>query len=301
MSKEIKIGLLAVVSLLILYFGFNFLKGQDFLSPTNSYYVFYKDVNGLTSSNLVLIDGYNVGMVGDMEIHQGSKTSILVELQIKKKITIGKDAVAILVDTDLLGGKAIRVLPGDIRNPAEPDDTLSGEIQKSLAEEFKDRAMPVVQSFDTTILGINEFFTDYSALSDNLKAAINNFRTLTYNLNQLTIDNRNTLKSTMSNLDSVSRELSIAVAEFNSLGRKLNTMADSLDPEEVAASVRAMRANLESLQVITQRMANGEGTLGRLSKEDSLYRHLNLVLQDLDSLLVDLKENPKRYVRLSLF
>ncbi len=300
-SKEFKIGLLAVVSLLILYFGFNFLKGQDFLSPTHSYYVFYDNVNGLTSSNQVLIDGFNVGMVGDMEIDQGEKTRILVELQIKKNITVGSDAMALLVDTDLLGGKAIKVFPGDIGDPALPDDTIRGQVQKSLAEEFADRAMPVVQSFDSTILGVNEFFTDYSSLSSTLEQAIINIRNLAYNLNNMTLENRSKINATFSNLDTITEEMTLAVRDFRKLSAKLNRTADSLDPAEMAATLRSMRANLESLQVVTKRMADGEGTMGKLSEDEELYNNLNRAIQDLDSLLVDLKENPKRYVRLSLF
>lgn len=300
-SKEFKIGLLAVVSLLILYFGFNFLKGQDFLSPTHSYYVFYDNVNGLTSSNQVLIDGFNVGMVGDMEIDQGEKTRILVELQIKKNITVGSDAMALLVDTDLLGGKAIKVFPGNIGDPALPDDTIRGQVQKSLAEEFADRAMPVVQSFDSTILGVNEFFTDYSSLSSTLEQAIINIRNLAYNLNNMTLENRSKINATFSNLDTITEEMTLAVRDFRKLSAKLNRTADSLDPAEMAATLRSMRANLESLQVVTKRMADGEGTMGKLSEDEELYNNLNRAIQDLDSLLVDLKENPKRYVRLSLF
>ncbi len=290
-----------MVSLLILYFGFNFLKGQDFLSPTHSYYVFYDHVNGLTSSNQVLIDGFNVGMVGDMEIDQGEKTRILVELQIKKNIIIGSDAMALLVDTDLLGGKAIKVFPGNITARALPDDTIKGEVQKSLAEEFADRAMPVVQSFDSTILGVNEFFTDYSSLSTTLEQAIINIRNLAYNLNNMTLENRSKINETFSNLDTITEEMTLAVRDFRRLSAKLNQTADSLDPAEMAATLRSMRANLESLQVVTKRMADGEGTMGKLSEDEELYNNLNRAIQDLDSLLVDLKENPKRYVRLSLF
>ncbi len=300
-SKEFKIGLLAVVALLILYFGFNFLKGQDFLSPTNSYYVFYKDVNGLTSSNQVLIDGYNVGMVGDMEIFQEGGTKILVELQIKKNVKIGKDARAILMDTDILGGKAIRVFPGDLSNPANPDDTLGGDVQKSLAEEFADRAMPVVQSFDSTILGINEFFKDYTTLSEKIEKAIQEFTLTMANTRQMIVENRANIRNSTAHMDSLLLELGKGAENLNSFTSKLDVVADSIDPQELASTLRAMRANLESMELVTQRMANGQGTLGKLSQDDSLYLNLNQAIMDLDSLLVDLKENPKRYVKLSLF
>jgi phospholipid/cholesterol/gamma-HCH transport system substrate-binding protein len=300
-SKEFKIGLLAIVSLLILYFGVNFLKGQDFLSPTQSYYVFYSNVNGLGSSNQVLMDGYKIGIVGEMEIFQKRKSKVLVELKINREIILGKDARALLIDTDFLGGKAITVFPGDIQNPAEPEDTILGNVQKSLAEEFAERAMPVVQSFDTTILGINEFFSDYSSLSEKLEISINRFSTLVYNLNTVTVENRQNIKRSFSNLDSVMADLALAVSNFSSLSSKLNQIADSMSAEELSASLRSMRANLENMQIITERMAMGEGTLGKLSAEDSLYRNLNSAIMDLDSLLLDLRENPKRYVRLSLF
>lgn len=300
-SKEIKIGLLALVSCSILYFGFNFLKGLDFLSSNNTYYAYYNQINGLTVSNQVLIKGFTVGRVSNISIEQGEKTRVIVAIDVEKSVIVGNDARAILMDTDLLGGKAIDLKPGNINTPANPGDTIEGILDKSLPEVFADKAMPVVENLDSTIQNINEFFKSYAFASKEIQLMFQQARSLLRSSSIIMDENRKYLVGITSNLDSTTRELNKSSQHLTELMANMKTVSDSLTEIEINRTLESMNRSLVALDSITNQIASGEGSLGKMVYNDSLYDNLNAVSADLDKLLIDFREKPKRYVHFSIF
>lgn len=300
-TKEIKIGVLALVSISILYFGFNFLKGSDFLSSNNTYYVYYDEISGLTASNQVLVNGYSVGRVANISIEQGEKTRVRVRLDVAKKVIVGKDAVGLLMDTDLLGGKAIDLQPGDIKNPAQHQDTIKGVLDKSLPEVFADKAMPIVEGLDSTITNINEFFKSYAFASKQIQDMFAQAKSLLAASQHIVVENRQNLKSISDNLKASTDEFKKSSEDIRVVLKNMRTISDSLTQIEINKTLNSLNRSLVSMDSITTQISSGEGTMGKLVYNDSLYNNLNSVSEDLDKLLIDFQESPKRYVHFSIF
>lgn len=300
-SKEIKIGLLALISGSILYFGVNFLKGVDFLSSSTTYYTIYNDINGLSVSNQVLVNGFSVGRVSDIEIIQGKNTTVKVGFEVNNEILVGKDAKAVLIDTDLLGGKAIKLLPGNYQIKAEPYDTIEGVIEKSLTKVFADKAMPVVEDLDSTIQNINTFLKSYTFASKEIQQMFIQAKNLLSSSQKILDENRMNLKSISGNLSETTREFKKSSKDVSNLLANASQFSDSLSQLEINRTLESLNRTLEKMDSISSQIASGEGTMGKMIYNDSLYNNLNAVSRDLDKLLIDLQEHPKRYVHFSIF
>ncbi|QNL22757.1 MCE family protein [Hyphobacterium sp. CCMP332] len=300
-NKEIKIGILALVSISILYFGFNFLKGSDFLTSNHTYYAYYEEISGLTVSNQVLVNGYSVGRVSSISIEQGENTRVKVSLDVSKEVIVGKDAVALLMDTDLLGGKAIELQTGDIKNPAKNYDTIQGRMDKSLPEVFADKAMPIVEGLDSTITNINEFFKSYAFASKEIQEMFVQAKELMAASQKIVYENRQNLKAISDNLKSSTDEFKKSSEDVRIILENMRSVSDSLTQIEINKTLKSLNRSLVSMDSITTQISSGEGSLGKLVYNDSLYDNLNAVSSDLDKLLIDFREKPKRYVHFSIF
>lgn len=293
-SKEVKVALLAIAAAILLYFGVEFLKGINFFNPTNTYYVIYDNVEGLAESNQVTLSGYPVGRVSSIRVLQNRNNNIEVSFELNDDIQVGSDAKAILRSSDLLGNKVIELNPGNVSVLMQPGDTLIGEQMQDITSELKETAVPVVDSIKSTIHIVNATLSNFETTKlkiDSILASIalvidNNRRDIT----QIT-DNLNTLSSTLNN-----KETGIAP-----LLSKMNVLADSLNDLELTKTLEQANATLGSLQATADKLKQDDGTLGKLMNNDSVYNNLNKTLVDLDSLFIDLQENPRRYVHFSLF
>lgn len=292
---------MALVSGSILYFGFNFLKGTDFLTSNNTYIVYYDEISGLTVSNQVLVNGFSVGRVANIQIEQGEKTRVKVRLDVSKEVIVGKNAVALLMDTDLLGGKAIDLQTGDINNPAADNDTIQGKLDKSLPEVFADKAMPIVEGLDSTITNINEFFKSYAFASKEIQEMFIQARSLLSTTQKIIVENRQNLKSISDNLKASTDEFKKSSEDIRVVLQNMRSVSDSLTKIEINRTINSLNRSLVSMDSITTQISSGEGTMGKLVYNDSLYNNLNSVSQDLDKLLIDFQERPKRYVHFSIF
>jgi phospholipid/cholesterol/gamma-HCH transport system substrate-binding protein len=298
-SKELKVGLLTVISGVILYFGVNFLKGYDFLSSTATYFVVYDKIDGLVPSNPVQINGMSVGKVIATEILQNQSSKILVEFDLDKKIKLNKNSVAILKDNGLLGGKMIEIVvnQGQVINQ---DDTVKADIEQGLMGMVASKANPLISSLDTTITSVNQLLAEYKGLSNNIKNILNNLESSTGNVNRLIVDNRQRITNITTNLDKLSASLIETEKSIKPLLSKMNTIADSINAMKLASTMQEARKSVENLNEMLNSMKQGE-TFTKLIGNDSVYVNLNKTIADLDKLLVDFREHPKRYVHFSVF
>jgi phospholipid/cholesterol/gamma-HCH transport system substrate-binding protein len=298
-SKELKVGLLTVISGVILYFGVNFLKGYDFLSSTATYFVVYDKIDGLVPSNPIQINGMSVGKVIATEILQNQSSKILVEFDLDKKIKLNKNSVAILKDNGLLGGKMIEIVvnQGQVINQ---DDTVKADIEQGLMGMVASKANPLISSLDTTITSVNQLLAEYKGLSNNIKNILNNLESSTGNVNRLIVDNRQRITNITTNLDKLSASLIETEKSIKPLLSKMNTIADSINAMKLASTMQEARKSVENLNEMLNSMKQGE-TFTKLIGNDSVYVNLNKTIADLDKLLVDFREHPKRYVHFSVF
>lgn len=304
MNKETKVGLLALISIIIGYFGFQFLKGLDIFSKTNNYYVFYPDVQGLKASNLVTLNGVAVGRVEQViALPQQNRVQVLVN--IKKEIPLSENTEAVLFDESLLGGKAIRLnLVAGKRSLAE-SDTLKGTKEVSLTDLLKEKALPLVKNADSLIITLNQVVGTFKGTATYLNKVLattdQTLATTGSNLNGTIAENRIALKAALANVQTLTADLVQTQKMLTPILGKFNTLSDSLTTLRLGNTLNKVNQNLADLEKILASVEKGNGTLGKMAKDEALYRNLNNVASNLDRLLINFKQEPKRYVHFSLF
>lgn len=289
LSKELKVGLFMVVTITLLYFGFNFLKGIDFFSTTDKYYVVYQNVDQLTESNQVFLNGYAVGRVSNIQIQQ-AKDRVVVELDINSQIVLTDSTIALLNGT-LLGARFIQldVRPG---NKLENKDTLIADVAKGVM----DFAEPVATNLQTTIKDLNIILKALAGNTKRLDTIFIRFQSTPALLNKtLSTANSNidqlgtTFKDVASNINGTLTELKPTLSNFK-------TLSDSLKMMELNGTITKAQQSLARLNETLSKLSKGDNTASKLLTEDSLYVNLNKLLQSVDSLADHFNKNPKHFL-----
>ncbi|MFD3408184.1 MlaD family protein [Aquirufa sp. HETE-83D] len=303
-SNELKVGFLALLAFLILYFGFNFLKGNDVFSSARVYYVEYENVDGLMVSNQVMVNGIEVGKVKKVEIQPTKANKILVTLRLSQDIVIPDKTVAVLSDGALLGGKIIRLRLEGKGNLAE-DSFLKGETEVGVTALLKERAIPVIANADSLLVSFRQISDKFdhtgTYLNTLLKTSNETVSNINGSVNGIVADNRTNVAQISANMKVLSADLVETEKQLRPLLTKFNTVADSLNALKIGKTLKEVDATVLSLKKIVQGLERGEGTAGKLIKNDSLYLGLNKTLLDLDKLLLDFRLQPKRYIGISVF
>ena len=299
LTKEVKVGLLALVAGVILYIGFNFLKGVDFLSPTKRYFIIYNDVDGLTVSNPVETNGLTVGRVNSISLLPNRGNKILVVIDIDDALVVGDSTVAVLSNSDLLGGKNIVLKLGKNSKVYANNDTLKGYKDRPFTEVLQERAMPILTNLDSTVQKVNKVFGDQ--LGTSIGVTMHNFELASHDLRAMMSENRRNVSTITSNIASLTTSLNETEKSVKPLISKLSAFADSLNDLQLKQAVARADAAMKSLQDITTKINNGQGTLGLMVNDKRVYDNLDQSIKDLDKLLIDLQKNPKRYVHFSVF
>jgi phospholipid/cholesterol/gamma-HCH transport system substrate-binding protein len=293
-AKEVKVGLFAIGTIAIFYMGFNYLKGVEFFSRTNRYYVIYQDVGGLTKSNPVTISGFNVGRVADIKLLQNNGNIVIVALDIDRDIILGDSAVAKL-DANFLGEVSIVVNVGNILRPIEPLDTLYSQVDPGLTDLLVESAQPITDNLPATIKNLNALLEDLQGVGQGLKKSMESFATTSNTLNNTLLENRGEIKAAVTEYKQLAEKLNSAIDEIKPLITQFNILADSLNNLKLAVTLDKVNRLLDEATVAASAFRNKESTLGKLLYEDSLYQNLNKTMLDLDSLLIHMNENPKHF------
>jgi phospholipid/cholesterol/gamma-HCH transport system substrate-binding protein len=301
-SKEFKVGALAITSIVILYFGFNYLKGIDLFKKTNNYYALYDNIDGLTISNPVIINGLSVGRVSNIKILQNNENLVLVEVSIESELQLPIGTKARLINTDFLGSKAIELILDDSSIVSYVDgDTLKSEVDEGITEFLKQSAGPVADNIGTTISRINAILENFQGNSEKINVTLEHFqgisKTLDYKLPALT----DSLTVMISNFNQTSKDLSEMLNGLKPILANTAQLTDSLKGLELSETLEKTQVMLDNLNTNLVSLKEGNGTMGKLMHDDSLYVYLSHTARDLDNLLVDLQANPGRYVQFSVF
>ena len=284
-----------VLTITILYVGFNYLKGIDFFSTTDKYYAIYENVDGLNTSNPVYINGFVVGRVSDIKLLQKESRNILVEIDIDGEIILGDSATATL-NSDFLGNKSILLYPGNIQQPIEAGDTLIARLDRGLTDILAESAQPVANNLEATIKKINGLLDQLSGSGGKVDSILNN-------LSEVTADLKPAIKDTKSKLDTL-------LVNYNSLGKNLNNKLDQLEPtfknmKVITDSLKTLELNntideanktLKELRKALDFFTKNEGTLNKLVTDDSLYVNLNRAVLNLDTLINHFDSAPKDFL-----
>ena len=295
MSKEFKVGLFTFVSGIILYFGINFLKGVDFFSPSSKYYAVYNRIDGLNISNPVIINGYSVGRVNNIKILQKRNNKILVELMVHNDVILGKGTKATLVNSDIMGSKAIVLSTGDIAHPLESGDTLSADIDKGL-EAILERAKPLTDNIGVTISRMNEILLEMEGAGLEITETLRTLKKTLVSVDKLVIDTNEGVKVTLNNTNTLLTNVNDKVSKLDPLLANANGILDNVNKLEIEKTVNELNGTLTEINTLVAGLNAGEGSLGKMMKDDSLYTLLNRTLTDLDILLVNFNNNPKHFL-----
>ena len=291
-NKEVKIAIVAICGLVILFFGMNFLKGLNLFSSANKYMISFKDISGLASSSPIYADGYKVGVVKNIIYDYNNTGGTMVEAEIDEKLRIPKGSSAEIV-SDMLGNVKVNLLLAN--NPRErvmPGETIQGGINDGALGQMKNMiptVMQILPKIDSIVTSVNLLLAN-SAIASSLQ----NVETVTGNL---TVTTRR-LNSLLASLES---SVPGMVTRTDSILHNANTLAKNLNQIDVAGTVARVDETLDNVEKFTEQLNNNQGTLGLLMRDPSLYNNLNSTMRSADSLLIDLKAHPKRYVHFSLF
>lgn len=290
LSKEFKVGLFMVISIALLYFGFNFLKGIDFFSTSNKYYVIYQNVDKLTESNAVYLNGLAVGRVSDIQIQQ-SKNRVIVELDIESDIILTDSSTAEL-GGELLGGRFVTLNAIPKGKRLEPKDTIRAQVAKGML----DFAQPVALTLQETLKNLNELLTGLSANMGRIDTMFIGLKSTPVLLNK-------TLATANSNIGTLGGEFKVVAGNINTTLAELKptlanfkTLSDSLKMMELNGTLNKAQVSLTKLNETLSRLNKGDNTMSKLMTEDSLYVNLNKLLVSIDSLATHFNNNPKHFL-----
>ncbi|MCC6251529.1 MAG: MCE family protein [Bacteroidia bacterium] len=306
-KKEVKIGAIVVVAVFLFIYGFNFLKGKNIFTSRTHYYVVYKNVGGLTESNPVYFNGFVIGKVNKIMFASDMRGDIVVDIILRENdLKIPKNTIARIFSDGLLGTKAIGLDFGDSKEYAQSGDTLLPNLENSITEQMSKELMPVKDKAESLIIRADSLINTITRIfspnvNDNLRHSIENVNTITLNVNGLVSEQRARLNTITANIESISKNLKDNNENLSKVIANFKNISDSVAKVNLAQTLENANLAVKQTAEIMEKINSGKGSLGMLINNDSLYHHLNMASRDLDLLLVDLKEHPKRYVHLSVF
>ena len=292
LTKEIKIALVAIVGILVMYFGINFLKGMNLFSTNNAYYMTFDDIQGLGASTPIYADGYKVGTVDGMEYDYKENGPIKVKVDINKDLRIPQGSKAEIVK-DLMGNLQVNLLlANNPRERVEPGGIIPGAVNGGMMDKAAN-LIPVVEKMlpklDSILTSVNALLADPA-----LAASLHNVETITSNL---TVSTRE-LNTLMTGLN---KQVPGMVRKANGVLDNTNRLTANLASLDVQGTLNKVNQTLESAHQFTEKLNSNQGSLGLLMNDTKLYDNLTSTMGHADSLVIDLKAHPKRYVHFSVF
>ncbi len=312
-KREIGIGLIFIVALALFIWGFNFLKGFNLFKEQRVVYAVYEQVSGLDRANPVSINGLKVGQVSDIYFEPGFSGNIIVEITVEAQIPIPRNSVALIYSSNLMGSKAIDLKLGDDSLYISNGDTLSTRVEASLKEAVNQQIAPLKLKAEELILSIDSVVTVIKAIfsekaKENLSNSIAsieqtfvNLESASYNLDTLVAAQKTKLSKIMINLESITSTISENEENIDNILINFASLSDSLAKAEIPRTFAKIDRVMGDIALIVEKINNGEGSLSMLINDEELYKDLQESAEQLHLLMEDIRINPKRYVRFSLF
>ncbi len=294
-------------------FGFNFLKGKNYFSNQRKFYAIYNDIDGLVEANPLIINGYKVGIVGNIKLSSDTTRKVIVTLLLDDEVKVPKNSIAKVVSSDILGSKAVRLILGTGITYANDGDTLQSSQEDNLKQAVNKTIAPLqkkaeglISSIDSVMIVIQQVFNkdaqkNLSESFENLTLALSSLQTTSYRLDTMVISEKTKISSILSKVNILTTTLANNSDKLSNVINNFSNISDSIAKSNLSSVIRNADIALSQVSRIVTKVNKGEGTLGMLVNSDSLYRKLDKSSEDLDKLLIDLRMNPGRYVRVSVF
>jgi phospholipid/cholesterol/gamma-HCH transport system substrate-binding protein len=302
LNKEVKVGIIAVIIIAFAIWGYNFLKGKNLLSTNDTYYAIYENIDGLEEASPVILSGFKIGIVEEIKIHDIYRDKILVRFAIEKDVKLPRNSEARIVSASLLAGKAIKINFSDSKKLHASGDTIIGILEKDLVSSLSDELIPVKNKIENLVVSMDSVLAIFdNKRRDNLKKSLDNINIITEEFGELIDSENSKLASILNNAESISSNLKNNNEQISNILENFSNISDSIEQANIKTTLLNANIALVQFAEISKKINQGEGTIGLLINNDSLYNNLNNLAADLDSLVLDLNENPKRYVHFSLF
>lgn len=303
MNRELKVGLIALLSITVLVIGINYLKGINVLNNHKVFYAKYDNIGGLQVGSSVSLNGYKVGSVSEISLLR--KNNLLVTLNIEQDFDIPKNTICKIVNKDLMGAKSIDLILGDANKLAIEGDTLFSNIEGSLQDEVNAQILPLKLKTEELIGSIDSVMTIITAvlnkdtrknLRNSLASLNETFEIMTQTMTKIdsiVIKNDDRLTRIIINLESITKNLEEGNEDIKTVLVNFASISNSLNSVDIEASIK-------NINDITSKINNGDGSLGLLLENDEIYFNLEKSTKELAELIEDIKNNPSRYVNFSL-
>ncbi len=313
LTKEVKVGIVAAIAIGFFIYGFNFLKGKDLFSHQRKFYAVYSNIDGLVEANPLMVNGYKVGLIGDIEMATDTSNRIIITLLLDKDLKVPQNSIARVVSSDFLGSKAVELIMGDATEYAEDGDTLFSAQEDNLKQSVNKAIAPLqkkaeglIASLDSVMVVVQQVFNAQARQNltksfESIKLALTSLETTSYRLDTLVISEKLKISSILTKINVLATTLASNSDKLGNVINNFSSISDSLAKANITSAINNADIALTQASGIMTKINKGEGTMGMLINNDSLYRKLDKSAADLDKLLIDLRINPERYVRVSVF
>lgn len=313
LSKEFRVGLVAVLTFALIYWGFNFLKGNSIFQTERIYYAVYDNVDGLDKARPVNLNGLKIGRIQDIYLHPNAKGHVVVKMIIDNDVSISKDSKAEIYSQDFIGGKSVQLILGKSEELAQTGDTLRSKIELTIKEAVNAQVAPLrakaedmIGSIDTVLTLVqgflneetrNTFLTAFSSIKNSFTLLENTLLVVNASVTKTQGD----FEDIMSNMAAITENFKKNGSNFDSILGNVSTLTDSLAAMEFTKTFESIQKTMAMTEEVLNKINSGEGTLGLLVNDTALYHNLEKSTEQLNKLLLDVKHNPKRYVHFSVF
>ena len=295
-SKEVRVGFFSLLAIALLIWGYNFLKGTNILYKNKTVYTIYPSVAGLAKSSPVLINGFQIGVVQSIYFHPNNSGQIVVEMVFSEtKFVIPKNSIASLVSMDFLGSKAIAIKLGSSKTNISTGDTLIADLEKSMLDDVSEQVLPLKDKAEKLMDTMDKTLADLQIVIKDVDEVLNNHNKARFG------EILNNLNTTIVSYKDVAESMDHSMKTLQPTLKNFKTFSDSLAALEMNTTLQKAQSTFENMSAIMAKINKGEGSMGQLINNDSLYLNLQATTNDMDKLLIDMKENPKRYVHFSIF
>lgn len=283
--------------ILLFIFGFNYLKGQNILGSSRTYYAVYDNVEGLAVSTPVTINGLAVGKVIEIGFKGDGSGKLLIKLLVDSEFQFSKNSKAELYEAGLIGGKAIAIIPAfDDAGNAEADSYLNSGVKAGLSELVNQKLTPLQAKIEKAMVSTDQLLTNFNEVFDDKRKA--SLRNSIDGFDDLIVDFKKTSQSLNGLISSEDSKLNKSLNHFENVSHNFSKVSDSIAKTNIGETIKNLESTLQHFNKIIAGLEKGEGSMGKLLKDDALYDNLEGASKELEELLEDIKLHPKRYFRI---
>ena len=303
MNKEIRTGIIAIFTIVVLIYGINYLKGLNILDKNRIFYAKYDNIDGLLKGSVISLNGFNVGIVSNISLQ--SDNSLLVSVKINEDFDVPANSILKISNQDLMGTKGISVILGNSDLLAKNNDTLIAEIENSLQDEVNKQILPLKNKAEGLISSVDSLMVIFTSVlnTDARKNLASSFKNLDETfilmsesmkeLNKLVVTNEKNISNSIKNFESITGNISDNNESIENILKKMSSISDSVSSKDIGDIIK-------NLNNITNKISVGQGNLGLLNSDDQLYRNIEKTTNDISILVEEIKKDPKKYFNFSV-